>query len=304
MKKSIALLLVLVLVLSVGLTACGKTANNAENVQPEEPATAESLMKGYLEKTASGTGMVYDTDMSMKMSMKVMGQSQTMEMTSVTRTESAGNISHLKGTSVTLSDGEKQTEETEIYSVKDGKTITTYVLVDGKWYKQTSDSELTGSLESMVWNIDYSGLTLSEEGNEYVLKGTISVNELMGVLQEYMGGLSDMGDLSSLDLSSAPPVAVEYRFDKSTRNAVSCSMDMKDCMRDIMEKVMKALIEAFAQMGGEDGENPLAGIDISSLINIEISETILKISNISFDPALKIELPEAAKGAAEITSGD
>ena len=66
MKNKAALILALLLVLSLGLSACGKTAGNTSNgasntnnaQPPEPPVTAESLIKGFADKTGSGTGVI------------------------------------------------------------------------------------------------------------------------------------------------------------------------------------------------------------------------------------------------------
>ena len=117
MKKKAALILALLLVLSLGLSACGKPAgntsngaSNTNNVQPPEPpVTAESLIKGFADKTGSGTGVIYNMELAMKMSVSVMGQNQAVSMEGQLKTESRDGISHVSGT-MTADEGEGKEE--------------------------------------------------------------------------------------------------------------------------------------------------------------------------------------------------
>ena len=157
MKKTIAMLLVLVLVLSLGLSACGNKAaentnsgvnsneasantnevsantnnasnntnsasnntNNASNntnnaPAPEPPETVESLINAFMDKIESGTGVTYSTEVAMKITMEVLGQLLTTGMSSDLKTESKGDITHVKGTMESVQDDEKDTDEGEI----------------------------------------------------------------------------------------------------------------------------------------------------------------------------------------------
>ena len=314
MRKTIALLMALLLVLSLGLSACGNAAantNNASNgsgnaneAEPTEPpATAESLIKGYSEKIKAGTGAVYNTEMSLKMSITALGMDHTMEMTGTLKTESKGDLAHVTGNITTVEDGETTPVDMNAWTVKNGDSVTTYMDSDGTWYKY--DSRMAGyidSFQSLMITKDYSGLALSEDGGEYIVKGTVSVDALIDMLNGLMGEMGDMGDFEGVDLSKAVPAKVEYRFDKATKDLVYCEMDLKDCYQSIMEELVKTLVEALSNLGedgeaGEDGQDIFSGMDLSSLITVETEVFNVKTTDIKLDPDLKLELPEEAKNA-------
>ncbi|MBQ5415007.1 MAG: hypothetical protein IIU22_02375, partial [Firmicutes bacterium] len=230
MKKKAALILALLLVLSLGLSACGKPAGNTSNgasntnnaQPPEPPVTAESLIKGFADKTGSGTGVTYNMELAMKMSVSVMGQNQSVSMEGLLKTESRDGISHVTGT-MTADEGEGKKESAmESWTVKEGDKFISYTKDGDNWYKQELDSKVNpDSLKSLMFAKDVSKLALSEADNEYHVDGTVDIATMMGMINEVMGSMDDMGDLNSLDLSDVAPAKVSYRFDKATKDLIS-----------------------------------------------------------------------------------
>ena len=310
MKKKAALILALLLVLSLGLSACGKPAgntsngaSNTNNVQPPEPpVTAESLIKGFADKTGSGTGVIYNMELAMKMSVSVMGQNQSVSMEGQLKTESRDGISHVSGT-MTADEGEGKEETTlESWTVKEGDKFIAYTKDGDNWYKQELDIKVNpDSLKSLMFAKDVSRLALSEADNEYHVDGTVDIATMMGMINEVMGSMDDMGDLNTLDLSDVAPAKVSYRFDKATKDLISCEIDMKESFQGIMDKLIKSMVEDLAEQGAEEGDNtvnPLAGMDLSSFFKIQADEFKIWLKDVKVDPALKLELPEEAKNAS------
>ena len=332
MKKTIAMLLVLVMVLSLGLSACGNkpaentnqssnsneaaantneaSANTNDVPEPEPPATVESLLKPFMEKVKSGIGASYSTDMAMKISIEALGQSQTVEMSSRFETEGKGDITHVTGTMEIMQDGENNTADMDAWTVRSGEKITSYTKTDGTWYKQ--DSNLAGYIDgfqSLAMNLDLSGLTLSEADNEYIIQGSVDIGPLMDKLKDLLSSMEEIGDFDALDLSKVAPADVIYRFDKTTKDLTYCEMDLKESYQDIMDQFITILIDQLTKQdeNSEDGEkDPLAGLDLSSLIKMETEVFNAKTTDIKLDPELKLELPEEAKNAkdAPVVSDD
>lgn len=314
MKKKIALLLAVLLVLSLGLSACGKAADNSSNGSsnnnikppepPEPPVTAESLIKGFAAKTGAGTGVTYSIDLAMKMSVSVMGQNQSMNANGTLKTESREEIAHVYGTMTTDAGEGREESSTDTWTVKDGDKFISYTNVDGTWYKQELDTKGSlDSLKSLIAVKDISKLQLTEDGSEYHIDGTIDIGAMIDMIKEVMGSMEDMGDFGMVDLSGVAPANVSYRFDKSTKDLIYSEIDMKESFQGIMDNVIRSMLDALSYQVSEEGDdtaNPFDGIDLSSLFKVETEEFKVILKDIKVDPELKLVLPEEAKNASEM----
>ena len=309
MKKRIAVLLALLLVLSLGLSACGKPSGNSSNgssennnVQPPEPpVTVESLFKGFREKTESGAGVVYNMEFAMKITVSILGQTQAASMNGKLKTESNTEIAHITG-SMTSDEGEGSHEtKLDTWSVKDGDKFNVYSNVDGTWYKQVLDARANiDSFRALIVSKDVSNLQLSETDNEYLVTGTIDVGAVLDVIKDLMGTMDELGDVDMLDLSKVAQANVSYRFDKATKDLTSSEMDLKDCFQGLMDELMKAAAAADPGEGEDDGEgssNPFGDLDISAFIKVATENFIIRTTEIKVDPDLKLVFPEEAKNA-------
>lgn len=310
MKKKAALILALLLVLSLGLSACGKPAGNTSNgasntnnaQPPEPPVTVESLFKGFREKTESGAGVIYNMEFAMKMTLSIFGQTQSASMDGKLKTESNTEIAHITG-SMAADEGEGSHETPlDTWSVKDGDKFNVYTNVDGTWYKQVLDARANiDSFRALIVTRDVSKLELSESDSEYLVTGTIDVGAVLDVIKDLMGTMDDLGDVDKLDLSKVAPAKVSYRFDKTTKDMIYSEMDLKDSFQGLMDELLKAAAAAADHKEGEaDGDgsfDPFGNLDIASLIKVVTENFVIKTSDVKVDPALKLELPEEAKNA-------
>ena len=294
MKRKIAFILALIMVLCVALSACGDTSKPAK-----DPVTKESLLVGYKTRTEQTNGGSYTMSMDAKIAMTLMGQAQDMEMTAEMKVESNKDSAHISGTTSTAVAGQSEKVGMDIYSIKSGDGFDVYTNTDGTWYKSHANVNVDGNVQSVLSMQDVSTMEMTETEKEYVVEGKVALAEVFNALKNYMGsfdGLEGLGfDPDSLDLKNVDPAKVTYHFDKNTQEPTGVDIDMSGCMNSLMEELLKTASGLGNQIGGNSGIN----IDLSAFIKMEVERFNISIKDMVFDKDIKIELPEAAKNAQE-----
>ncbi|MBQ2311009.1 MAG: hypothetical protein II185_00465 [Firmicutes bacterium] len=297
MKRRIAFVLALIMVLCVVLSACGSTTPKPA---VKEPITKEALLGGYKKKAEQSNGGSYTMAMDAKISVSVMGQSQDMEMTSEMKVESNKEAAHISGTATTKAAGQTENTDMDVYSIKSGDGFDVYTNTDGTWYKSRAVVNVDGNVQAVLSMQDVSSMTMTETENDYIVEGKAALAEVFDALKNYIGGFDEMDDLGfdlgSMDLKNVDPAKVTYHFDKKTQEPTGVDIDMAACMNSLMQQLMKQAAGLGQQVGGDSGLN----IDLSAFMKMEAERFNISIKDIVFDKNIKIELPEAAKNAAEV----
>ena len=293
MKKKIAFVLALIMILAVALSACGNAKPSGETV------TKDSLIGAYRKKLEESGSAAYKILIDMKIGVSAVGQSQNMEMTGEMDVETTQDAAHISGSVTGNTQGQTQTSKIETYSIKNGDAFDVYTFSDGNWVKQTSPVAVKGDIQAMLALHDPSSMDMTETDTEYLVNGTLSLAEAFDALKNYISGYDQIGefDLSSLDLKSVDPAKTIYHFDKKTKEPTAVDLDMTDCAKGLMEQLVKSLTGSLMP------ENT-SGIDISSLIKINAEKLVISVKDIVFGKDIRIELPEEAKKASEVPSYD
>ncbi len=296
MKKRIALILALIMVLCVVLSACGSTTPKPA---VKDPVTKEALLGGYKKKAEQSNGGSYTMSMDAKIAMSVMGQAQDMEMSTEMKVETNKDAAHISGTTSTAVAGQTEKANMDIYSIKSGDGFDVYTNTDGTWYKTRANVNVDGNVQAVLSMQDVSSMAMTETDKDYIVEGKVALAEVFSALKNYMGGFDEMEDLGfdlgSMDLKNVDPAKVTYHFDKNTQEPTGVDIDMADCMNSLMQQLIKQAAGLGQQVGGDSGLN----IDLSAFIKMEAEKFNISIKDIVFDKNIKIELPEAAKNAAE-----
>ena len=299
MKRRTALILSLIMILAVVLSACGKTTP----APAKDPVTKDALIGAYRSKAEAAKGLSYKVDMDVKLSVSAMGQSEDVAMNAGMLVESNANAARISGTVSTTTDGKTESEAVETYSIRTAEGFDVYTKTDGKWYKYHTDQAVAGDVQTVLAVQDPSRMEMTETDTEYVITGTVSLADIFNVIMNYMGGSENIAglglDLSGLDLSGVEPAKTTYHFDKTTEEPTSVDIDMADCMKGLIDQLIKALASSLMS-----GDSSMAGIDISSFIKINAERFTVSVSNLEFDKEVVISLPDAAKNAQEAQADD
>lgn len=295
MKKKIAFVLALIMILAVALSACGNAKPSGKTV------TKDSLIGAYRKKAEESSSAAYKILIDMKIGVSAVGQSQNMEMSGELDVETTQDAAHISGSVTGNTQGQTETSKIETYSIKNGDAFDVYTFSDGNWVKQTSPVAVKGDIQAMLALHDPSAMEMTETDTEYLVNGTLSLAEAFDALKNYMGGFDEIGgmefDLSSLDLKGVEPAKTIYHFDKQTKEPTAVDLDMTDSVKGLMEQLVKSLTGSLMP------ENT-SGIDISSLIKINAEKLVISVKDIVFGKDIRIELPEEAKKASEVPSYD
>jgi len=298
MKRKTAFILALIMVLCVVFSACGSTTPK----EPQKPAvTKESLIGTYKEKASQLKGTSYTLAMDAKLGISMMGQSQNMEMSGEVKVAGSADAAHISGTVAVNAGGNKNEQSFESYSVKSGDGFDVYTNLNGKWYKTKAQVKINGDVQALLALQDASSMKMTETDKEYIVEGTVPIADLMDAIKNYISTEDIAGsnmDLGSLDFKGVEPAKTTYHFDKTTQQATAVDIDMADCMKSLMDQLMKMASGLSGQIGGGEG----SGIDLSSLLKFEVEKFTMSVKDIVFDSSIKIELPDAAKNAAEMPS--
>ena len=274
------------LILTLSLAACGGG----------EP-TVDELLDGM----PDGGGVTAKMQMNMGMDMTIMGQSMSMTMESESRLEQDGTNVHSESTTtMTSSDGESDTQVSDVYSMKnDDGTYTEYIGTDGSWSKYVYEDPTVGLTGAM--DVPTDGFTMTKSDGEYVVSGTINLADAL----QAMGDTStfDAFGLSVEDMVNTDgnlDVQAEYHFDAKTKAVKSFSLDMGSAMNTLMNQMMDGAMAEAAE--GEDlGED----FDLSALITIDITSMTLTVTDIQTDDSITVSVPDdVVASAVEVTVGD
>ena len=296
MKKRIAFILALIMILAVALSACGTTTPKT----PEKaPVTKEALIGGYKNKAEQSKSGSYTVAMDAKLAVSAMGQSQNMEMTSEMKVEATKEAAHISGTVSTTINGQTENGNVDAYSIKSGDGFDVYTLTDGKWNKTRAAVNVDGNVQAVLSMQDVSSMTMTETDNDYIVEGKVALAEVFDALKNYLGGMDELGDfgsdLSKMDLKGVDPAKVTYHFSKETQEPTGVDIDMADCMNGLMQQLIKQAAGLGQQVGGDSGLN----VDLSAFIKMEAERFTISMKDIVFDKDIKIELPEEVKNASE-----
>lgn len=314
MKKSISILLALVMVLS--MAACmkvraadtpateTKNANVAVTAAPTQAPTPEPTAVPFdvaiaeaNEKLQQVKSMHMDMEMNMGMVITIaMGElKQTMPMDiHMLYAMDVINDPYVGRADVTLSTSDESMQGV-IYVVKEGEDMILYASDDDgvTWNKTVNpkDSQLPqGPSETLDMfsgegvNIQLTGVEEVNGKPAKVYAGTIDGKFLQQVLNAF-GSMSELteamgADMSEEALANLSDIDVTIMIDAESGLLVRYVIDMAGAMKDLM---MTALV---ASMGGELPE----GVEL----DIDMSATLIEMTLSNFDAVEPIEIPEAA----------
>ncbi|MCR5010380.1 MAG: hypothetical protein K6A91_05530 [Clostridia bacterium] len=299
MKKRVAFITALIMVLCVVLSACGSTTPKTPE---KEPVTKEALIGGYKNKAEQSASGSYTLAMDAKISVNAMGQSQNIEMTSEMKVEATKEAAHISGTAATTINGQTEKGNMDIYSIKSGDGFDVYTNTDGTWNKSRAVVNVDGNVQAVLSMQDVSSMTMTETDNDYIVEGKVALAEVFEALKNYLGGFDEMDglgfDLESMDLKGVAPAKVTYHFSKETQEPAGVEIDMADCMNSLMQQLIKQAAGLGQQIGGDSGLN----IDLSAFMKMEAERFTISLKDIVFDNEIKIDLPEAARNASDGSS--
>ena len=282
-KKILAIVLAVVMLMAVCLSGCGKKA--PADGKSTGPATAESLMRGFQE--ASEAGLKFESNMTMDLSMTMFGQTSAMKMSAAMHSESKGDISHVISDVISESDGQKEVGKTETYAVVENGAVTVYSKdSDGTWYKEPQSANIADFGEA-VSKVATDKLEMTESNDEYVLSGSIDMDEV----QEVFGNTFDVGELTlgeaNVDMTDLAKAQVVYHFDKSTRDLKSVDFDMTQMMQEMMDRAIASSIDGLtADDFAMEGSEEFSMDAIKSMFAVNINRIIMHMDSFQFDDTL------------------
>lgn len=266
MKRQIALLLALAMLLLLAVAGCSNETENAvteaaleaentaealdetsEETEPtaEAELTADSLLAAMQENMENASSMTMD--MSFTMDMTIDGERVITDMSYSYQVTSDPEAAYVSATVTYEADFEEEsmTTTTETYVVLEDGVYVTYSGVDGDWYKM--EIELDADLMESYTMLDMTtGCTLAGETQKvndtecFVLTCQIQGDDLQTLMDEM--GLSNLtGDMDY----SALTVEETIWLDQETLLPVQATIDFGDSLT--------AMMEASIGLTGEDG---------------------------------------------------
>lgn len=262
---SVLLAAVMVMCLTAG---CGKKA------------TPENLLTDMSKKLEDVKSV--DGNMKMEMEMSAEGETVSIKMDMDIQAFQDDSASHMKGEAEIKASGSSMTTEIEIYQETVDGEIVSYVMTDGEWVKDSTqspeellDDEMFDSIEDMAESFEISKDKVEVNGKKcFELKGSISgdsVGNIMdsGMMDSMQG--ADLIDGDALDGTEIPCTIAIY--DDSILPA-KVTVDMKSMMESMFD-----------------------GMGLGN-VKIDISKCYLEIEYREFDKLDKIEIPDEVKEAA------
>ncbi|MCR4709621.1 MAG: hypothetical protein K5653_05130 [Clostridiales bacterium] len=278
MKRIMILALCMILCFGMLLTGCGR-----------KDVTAQSLMKGIDLSEDLSCEIGFDLGLS------IFGM--PIEMSADIDAEMAGGTAHLKGTMestvVNIFEGEgaepeTETSEFELYALKEGKAYAAYVN-DGEGWTRSESEEISADISKLFTeNKDYSGFTLTQKGDKYIVTGELKSEQVMESLGEYANDLEE-GGLDAEALKDIQGVEVTFTFDASTQKLEAIDIDLSETLTELFEK---AANDSSLNIDSDDENIALAMSGLFSVSKLEVH-----VSNISFEKIGKIEIPQEALNA-------
>jgi len=239
-------LLVLVMILTVGLAACGEDtsapADEAE-AEPEEEKQEELTADEVYEKSLEAAEGMESAEIAMDMtqSIEIPDQEVTMDTQSVTEAEIIMDplAMYQTGTVTVEADGQTQESETELYLAENEMYM--FDSVSQTWMKmdssmipmdQIQQQDPADQLKMMEQFVDK--MEMEENDEEYILKITGDGEELKTLTQELMEEYMDSEMMATLEQEgidifeamSINNVYYEVLIDKETFETTTFNMDM------------------------------------------------------------------------------
>ena len=292
-RKLACLLLALAMMLS--LAACGSF----------EMKMARAAQK--MEKLQS-----YRTDIKVDlgMSMSLLGQSMPLDMT-------------MKGTGDVNTEPERTKMELDMellgdtvhmlsYSEKDGDSFISYLSQDNgeTWVRRSvdrgglrglADKKDLGMLLKLAESFEETGTETLRGSEATVYSGVIQGEDideavqLSGVLESLYESMGMDAGASDLDLSGCGSIPTTIAIDNKSGMIVRYTMDLCEVLQNLMPLLMD---QAMSAMAAETG---LEGLDLGALgLEIKIERAFTTAELYDFDAVGPIEIPDAARAAAEL----
>lgn len=286
------------MLLCLSMTACG------------ESMTAESLMNGFEKQAESAAGVSMDMSMNMGMALSMFGESADFTMDGTFHVEAVDPNVHMTATMSIEAEGESETEDMEMYVMKEDSGYVQYMNTYGSWTKTVlGDSE---AFDMDLTELSSEQLTLDEKkdsNGNYVVRSVIDLNEALDVFGSAMADADpDFSDIFESDVDiDMPSVEAVYTFDGKTKELVSMSIDMSEAMKTYVDAAMKASFQAGLSGIGEEGDTSadmdMPDFDLSSMMSIDVTAMKITVSNVKYsEKADPITLPAEA-AAAEMDNG-
>lgn len=298
-KKLVGLMLCFALTAGC-LFGCGGTSVNDEEI-------LTSALKSMNE--ASSFEMA--AKMSGKMSVKMGGQSQEMDMSSEVKGTQFADPLKAKAVGTTKTAG--TSVDTESYVQKEDDKYVVYVKAAGVWSKmvlgdldQAISASGMNSIEKQLKE-DVSKYTKKDDRKiddkdylvyEYTVSGEEIKEMMAGVsssLGSIMGGQSgDMEQLLNDMVKDIGDMKMTILFDRETKSIYQIEYSMTD----MMNKMMKSVMESISKMAeGEEGADQLSDM------SMEVSDMNMVITYSNIGSAAEFEIPKEALEAEEMDLG-
>ncbi len=292
-KRFLSLLLAAVLVLC--FCSCGKM-------------TAERLVAEVIKAVSATNSFSGTMNTGLEMKLAVSNQSIDMSVTMDADVSCCDKTSYTGGTVTAAVNGREVRANTEIYTVAEGDSVTTYTLTNGEWTKlELEKPEITTSLGAVLILTkpeNLGSVVLQDEldtynGREvYVLKiADCNYPEFaISTMQSQLGTTFGNIDWSELDLSGVS-MQVILKVYKDTKLPAVLIVDFGNSMTTVMESVTEVLFENM--MGGmSELEKALLG---KIEIKLEIPAAITTVTFDEYDVGT-VEVPQEALSAKDMTS--
>ncbi len=280
MKKSLKRLLsvMMVVVLAMGLVACGSSDKDAAN-KTVEKLTVEQLMEKMANNSTESTGVKASgtVDFALKMSAEGIEQKMTMDGKMEVQASADMKDSHIKVEFGYEMGDESDDMSMEAYSVLGDDVIEVYSNDGDEWTYEEQElddySGITEELQSMMTDFDFSAIeeyctdiTVNVKKGNYELVATIDSDTIMDLVDEVGADTSSLG----LDLSSIP--------------------DFKIVLTAVVDS--ETFLPKSMSIVGEMDKMEMQGV------TIELSKCAIEMKFDSYGD-VKIEVPEDALAAKE-----
>lgn len=271
----------------------------------------EEILTSALKSMNEASSFEMAAKMSGKMSVKMGGQSQEMDMSSEVKGTQFADPLKAKAVGTTKTAG--TSVDTESYVQKEDDKYVVYVKAAGVWSKmvlgdldQAISASGMNSIEKQLKE-DVSKYTKKDDRKiddkdylvyEYTVSGEEIKEMMAGVsssLGSIMGGQSgDMEQLLNDMVKDIGDMKMTILFDRETKSIYQIEYSMTD----MMNKMMKSVMESISKMAeGEEGADQLSDM------SMEVSDMNMVITYSNIGSAAEFEIPKEALEAEEMDLG-
>lgn len=243
-------------------------------------ATPENLLTDMQKKLEDIKSV--DGNMMMEMEMSAEGETVSIKMDMDIQALQDDSSGHMKGQAEIKASGSTMATEIEIYQEEVDGEIVSYVMTDGEWAKDSTqspeellDDEMFESIEDMADSFELSKDKVEVNGKKcFELRGSISGESVGNIMESGMMDSMEGADLIDGDALKGSEIPCTIAIYDDSILPAKISIDMKSMMKSMLDGM------------GLEG------------VEIDLSKCYLEIEYREFDKVKKIEIPAEVKEAA------